>query len=64
MANKIHITWDVIMAVLMLLVGLVLLADRLDIPAIQDLFRFWPAALIALGVAKLHEAAEGARPRP
>ena len=63
MADRIHITWDVLAAVLLLLAGLVLLSERLDIPGFRELIAWWPAALIALGVAKLYEAAEGTRPR-
>lgn len=63
MADEIHIGWDVVVAVLMILAGVVLLADRLDIAALKEAFRLWPAALVALGVTKLHESAGGARPR-
>jgi hypothetical protein len=58
MTERIQITWDVVLAVLLLLAGVVLLTDRLDISALADMFRYWPAALICLGVVKLLEAAE------
>ena len=58
MPERIQVTWDVVLALLLLLAGVVLLTDRLDIPTLADMFRYWPAALISIGIVKLLDAAE------
>ena len=47
-----------VIGVLLVVVGSLLLFDKLNI--LHDLFELWPAALIAIGVAKLLEDGEKA----
>src|SRR6185312_3661350 len=45
----------VVIGALIVLVGVLLLLQNMNIPGIHDIWRFWPAALIVLGLARLTE---------
>ncbi len=49
-------------AVAMIVIGAVLLMDRLDVMSFQDVFRLWPLVLIAIGVRMLISGADAATP--
>jgi hypothetical protein len=48
-----------VFAILMITVGVLLFLDNIGLFNFRDVWRFWPVALIAVGVAKLSEMREG-----
>jgi Domain of unknown function (DUF5668)/Cell wall-active antibiotics response 4TMS YvqF len=48
-----------VLGILMILLGVLLFLDNVGLFNFRDVWRFWPVALIAVGVAKLSESREG-----
>lgn len=48
-----------VFAILMITIGVFLFLDNIGLFNLHDIWRFWPVALIAVGVAKLSEMREG-----
>ena len=46
---------SVVIGALIVIVGILLLLQNMNIPGIYDIWRFWPVALIVLGLARLME---------
>jgi Domain of unknown function (DUF5668)/Cell wall-active antibiotics response 4TMS YvqF len=50
----------VIPAIILITIGAIFLLNNLHLLYVRDIFRYWPAAVIALGIAKLVDAGETA----
>ncbi len=48
--------FGMIAACVVLIVGVVLFMDQAEIGYLREMFRYWPAALIALGVSQLMDS--------
>lgn len=53
MRHKPLISPGLVLGTVILAAGIILFLDRLDILEAREVFRFWPMALIALGIARL-----------
>jgi hypothetical protein len=54
-------TGQLVMGVVLLVVGAAFLADRLGYWVAEDIWRYWPVILIAMGLGKVLERGDGRR---
>ena len=59
--TKSAVTPETLLGGILVVMGVVLLLDRLDIMAIRELVKFWPVSLIGVGIYQLLEYKEKSR---
>jgi hypothetical protein len=53
--RKEPVSTEVLLGAILVLIGAVLLLDRLDLVEMRDLLRLWPVSLIGVGIYQLLE---------
>ena len=59
--SKSAVTAETVLGGVLVVMGIVLLLDKLDIVAIRELVKLWPVSLIAVGIYQLLEYKEKSR---
>ena len=59
--TKSNVTPETVLGGILVVMGVVLLLDRLDIMGIRELVKFWPVSLIGVGIYQLLEYKEKSR---
>jgi hypothetical protein len=59
--SKSAVTAETVLGGVLVVMGIVLLLDKLDIVAIRELVKLWPVSLIGVGIYQLLEYKEKSR---